>query len=127
VTSSRPGFRMPAGVGFAVDAALVLVFAAVGRVNHQEGNAVVGALATALPFLVGTVVGWALVRALSHRWPLDVGAGVSVTVATVVVGMLLRTLTGQGTAPAFVAVATVALAVLLVGWRAAVAWLTARR
>ena len=118
---------MPAGFGFAVDAALVMAFAAVGRASHQEGNAVVVALATAWPFLVGTVVGWALVRALSHRWPLDVGAGVSVTVATVVVGMLLRTQTGQGTAPAFVAVASVALAVLLVGWRAAVAWLTTRR
>jgi len=118
---------MPAGIGFAVDLALVLVFAAVGRASHDEGNAVVGTLATAWPFLVGAVVGWALVRALSHRWPLTVGAGISVAVATVVGGMLLRVLTGQGTAPAFVAVATVAVAVLLVGWRAAVAWLTARR
>ena len=75
----------------------------------------------------GAVVGWVLVRALSNRWPLTVGAGISVAVATVVGGMLLRVLTGQGTAPAFVAVATVAVAVLLVGWRAAVAWLTARR
>jgi Protein of unknown function (DUF3054) len=118
---------MPAGFGFASDAALVLGFAAVGRASPQEGNAVVGALATAWPFLVGTIVGWALVRALSHRWPLDVGPGLSVAVVTVVVGMLLRTMAGPGTAPAFVAVATVALAVLLVGWRAAVAWLTARR
>ena len=56
---------MPAGVGFVVDVAFVLVFAAVGRASHQEGNAVVGALATAWPFLVGTGVGWALVRATS--------------------------------------------------------------
>ena len=112
---------MPAGVGFVVDVAFVLVFAAVGRASHEEGNAVVGALATVWPFLVGTGVGWALVRAGSHRWPLTVGAGISVTVATVVVGMLLRALTDQGTAPSFVAVATVALAVLLVGWRAVVA------
>jgi hypothetical protein len=118
---------MPAGVGFALDVAFVLVFAAVGRASHEEGNAVVGALATAWPFLVGTVVGWALVRALSRRWPLAVGSGISVTVATVVVGMLLRAVTGQGTAPSFVAVATVALAVLLVGWRAIVAWVTPRR
>ena len=118
---------MPAGVGFAVDATFVLVFAAVGRASHQEGDAVAGTLATAWPFLLGAVVGWALVRALSRRWPLEVGAGISVTVATVVVGMLVRALTGQGTAPSFVGVATVALAVLLVGWRAAVAWLTKRR
>jgi hypothetical protein len=118
---------MPAGVGFAPDAAFVLVFAAVGRASHEEGSAVVGALATAWPFLVGTVVGWALVRTLSRRWPLDVGPGISVTVATVVVGMLLRALTGQGTAPSFVAVATVAVAVPLVGWRAVVTWVTPRR
>lgn len=118
---------MPAGVGFVVDVAFVLVFAAVGRASHQEGNAVAGALTTAWPFLVGAVVGWALVRVLSRRWPLTVGAGLSVTVATVVVGMLLRALTGQGTAPPFVAVATVTLAVLLVGWRAVVAWVATRR
>jgi len=118
---------MPAGVGFVVDVAFVLVFAAVGRASHQEGNAVVGALTTAWSFLVGAVVGWMLVRALSHRWPLTVGTGISVTIATVVVGMLLRALTGQGTAPSFVAVATVALAVLLVGWRAVVAWVVTRR
>jgi hypothetical protein len=35
--------------------------------------------------------------------------------------------TGQGTAPSFVGVATVALAVLLVGWRAVVARVTPRR
>ena len=118
---------MPAAVGFALDAASVLVFAAVGRANHNEPDAVVGALATAWPFLAGAVVGWAFVRAWSHWFPFDVGVGILVTVATFVVGMLLRVLTGQGTAPSFVAVATVALAVLLVGWRAVVAWVTPRR
>jgi hypothetical protein len=109
---------MPAGVAFAVDAVCVLVFAAAGRASHQEGSAVVGVLATAWPFLVGLAAGWALVRVLSHRWALEVGPGVSVVVGTVVVGMLLRAVTGQGTAPLFVLVATLVLAALLLGWRA---------
>jgi hypothetical protein len=42
-----------------------------------------------------------------------------VALVAVVVGMLLRRLTGAGTDPAFVAVATVVLGGSLVGWRAA--------
>jgi hypothetical protein len=118
---------MPAGVAFAVDAVFVVVFAAVGRASHgghlplageDQGSAVVGVLATAWPFLVGLAAGWALVRVLSHRWALEVGPGISVVAGTVVVGMLLRAVTGQGTAPSFVLVATLVLAALLLGWRA---------
>ncbi len=120
---------MPAGVAFVVDVAFVLVFAAVGRASHDrgslplagEGNAVLGVLATAWPFLVGLAVGWTLVRSLSHQWALDVGPAISVVVGTVVVGMLLRALSGQGTAPSFVLVATLVLAFLLLGWRAVAA------
>ena len=108
--------RRPGGA-FAVDAILVLVFAAVGRANHQEGNPVLGVPATAWPFLLGLAAGWALVRTLSHRWALEPGPGVTVVVATVVLGMLLRAATGQGTAPSFILVATLVLAVLLLGWR----------
>ncbi|MEP6651138.1 MAG: DUF3054 domain-containing protein [Lapillicoccus sp.] len=136
VPSRRLSSRLPAGVAMALDAAVVLAFAAVGRASHDWGhlphfvggppppagetNPVLGALVAAWPFLVGAGVGWVLVRTLSRRWPLDVGAGVSVAACTVVVGMLVRTVTGQGTAPTFVLVATVVLAALLLGWRALV-------
>ena len=43
-----------------LDAALVVVFAALGRASHAEENALVGALATAWPFLVGLGAGTAL-------------------------------------------------------------------
>ncbi len=112
---------MPAGVALALDAALVLVFAAVGRASHNEMNPMLGVLATAWPFLVGLGAGWAVVRLLSHRWALDVGPGVSVVVGTVVVGMLLWAVTGQGTAPSFLVVATLVLAAFLLGWRAVAA------
>ena len=89
----------------ALDAVLVLVFAALGRASHAEENAVLGALGTAWPFLVGLGLGWALVRWRSRHWPLTVGNGIAVWLCTLVGGMLLRAATGQGTAPSFVAVA----------------------
>ncbi len=100
------------------DAVLVLGFAAAGRSSHQESQPVVGALLTAWPFLVGASAGWALVRWRSGRWPQDVGAGVPVWAGAVLVGMLLRAATGQGTALAFVMVATAVLGGFLLGWRA---------
>ena len=54
-------------------------------------------------------------------WP----TGLIVWVATLVVGMLLRLVTGQGTAVAFIVVAMLTLAVLLLGWRA-IAWAAIR-
>lgn len=105
-----------------LDAALVVVFAALGRASHAEENALVGALATAWPFLVGLGAGWALVRWRSGRWPLTVGNGIPVWVCTLVVGMLLRAAAGQGTALSFILVAATVLAVFLIGSR----WLLAR-
>jgi hypothetical protein len=117
VVASTRASLMPAGVGLALDAAFVLVFAAVGRASHEEGNVLAGVWGTAWPFLVGLGMGWTAVRLRSHHWPLKVGPGISVVVGTVAVGMLLRALTGQGTAWSFVVVATLVLAVLLLGWR----------
>ncbi len=111
----RPRVGMP--VAAVADALLVLGFAAVGRASHDEAGALAGTLLTALPFLVGTVAGWALVRWRSKRWPLTFGTGIPVWAATVLVGMLLRALTGAGTAASFVLVAGAVLAVLLLGWR----------
>lgn len=43
--------------------------------------------------------------------------GVLVWLSTVAVGMVLRVLTGAGTAWSFIAVAMLATAILLLGWR----------
>ena len=112
--------RRPAGAALA-DLVLVILFAAVGRASHDEGNPVVGALSTAWPFVVGTAIGWLVVRMLRRSWPMAVGPGITVWFATLVFGMLLRQLTGQGTAASFVLVAAVVLALFLVGWRALLA------
>ena len=75
-----------------------------------------GTLDTLWPFLSGLAVGWIALRA--WRSPRRVvWTGIGVWLATVVVGMLLRVASGQGIATSFVIVATLALAVLLLGWR----------
>ncbi|GAB3882191.1 DUF3054 domain-containing protein [Terrabacter terrigena] len=112
-----PGWRRPAAA-LILDALLVVVFAALGRASHDEDNAVVGVLGTAWPFLVGTAVGWLVVRGTRRAWPVDVAPGVTVWFATVLVGMLLRRAVGSGTAASFVVVASVVLAAFLLGWRA---------
>ena len=99
------------------DVGCVLLFTALGRSSHHEGLGLAGWARTAWPFLAGLAVGWAVVRLLRWRWPVDVRGGVAVWLSTVVVGMVLRVVSGQGTAAAFVAVALVVLAFLLLGWR----------
>ncbi len=77
-------------------------------------------LATAWPFAVGAVVGWLVVRAWRRPvalWPSGVGAWLG----ALVVGMLLRSVVGEGTPMDFVAVAAVFLALFLLGWRLVVA------
>lgn len=107
-------------VALAADVALVVVFAAIGRASHDEAVDAIGISETAWPFLVGLAIGWIVVRGWRH--PLAVRpTGVSAWLAAVVVGMLLRFAVGAGTAPAFVIVASVTLALFLLGWRAVAA------
>lgn len=104
----------------AVDAACVITFTAVGRLNHGEGLTVGGIAETAWPFLVGAGAGWVLSR--GWRRPTAVApTGVTVWVCTVALAMLLRRLTSEGTALSFVVVATLVTGFLLIGWRAAAA------
>lgn len=102
-----------------LDVALVVAFAAIGRASH-DSDVLGGLWMTAWPFLVGLVGGWLITRA--WRRPLTViRTGIPVWLSTVVIGMLLRAVTGQGTAVAFIVVATLTLGLLLIGWRSVVA------
>ena len=128
------GARRPGGPAIAllIDAALVLLFAAIGRGSH--GESVLGGLAgTAWPFLLGLLVGWLAVLALGSAgrrhvdpWRL-VPAGLLIWAGVLVVGMLARVVAGQGTAPSFIVVAAVVLAVFLLGWRALARLVVRRR
>jgi hypothetical protein len=105
----------------ALDVVLVIVFCAIGRRSHDEANALTGLATTAWPFLTGLAVGWLATVAL-YRDKFDgfllVPTGIVVWLSTLVVGMLLRVVSGQGTAFSFVIVAGTVLAVFLLGWRA---------
>ena len=109
---------MPAAAALALDAVLVIVFATIGRASHDEGLTVAGIGDTAWPFLVGLIVGWLIATMIAKTYPLTVRTAWPMWVFTVLVGMLLRWLTGDGTAVAFMVVATLTLGVLLLGWRA---------
>jgi peptidoglycan/LPS O-acetylase OafA/YrhL len=97
------------------DVVLVIAFAAFGRSAHGEGLA--GIPLTAWPFLVGLACGWLAARA--WRSPLALApTGLLLWLSTVVIGMVLRQLTGQGTHWSFVIVTLVVTAVFLLGYRA---------
>jgi peptidoglycan/LPS O-acetylase OafA/YrhL len=120
-TQQRSSSRGRHGIAAAAlaDAALILVFAAIGRDAHQRGDVFTGVLLTAWPFLAGAALAWLSVRV--RRRPLSIPAGLVVWLGAVAGGMVLRAITGQTVVVAFVIVALVSLGVLLVGYRALLA------
>lgn len=107
---TKPSLARSVLTGLGVDAVVVIAFAAAGRSNHAEGLSILGIADTAWPFLIGlALAGWlGVVRgSLSVRtwWQQAIG----LALPTVAVGMILRLLTGDGAALAFVAVATLTL------------------
>ena len=108
--------RRTTALALLADLVCVVTFCTIGRRSHAEGLTVAGIAETSWPFLAGTAVGWLAARA--WRRPLSLApTGVLVWVCTVAVGMVLRTLSGQGVAVSFVVVASLATALLLLGWR----------
>ncbi|WP_411721284.1 DUF3054 domain-containing protein [Mycetocola sp.] len=108
-----------------IDLAATLVFVLVGRGTHDADATILGLFTTWWPFAAALAVGWlatvAWKRPFGILWP-----GVGIWLVTLVGGMLLRAASGQGTAVPFLIVATIALAVLLLGWRAAFAAVSRR-
>lgn len=124
MSSSR---RSPA-LALLLDIVLVVVFAAIGRATHDGdvlGPFGSGLATTAWPFVAALLIGWLVTRAW-RRPTAVVRTGLPVWAITVALGMVLRALSGQGVAVAFIIVATITLAVFLLGWRG-VARLAARR
>lgn len=102
-----------------VDLVLVVVFCVIGRLSHAEGvfGDMPGTLNTIWPFVVAALVAHAVLlarRARSER----LLPGLLVWMVAVVVGLLLRAVSGQGTALPFIIVAALTLALFLLGWRA---------
>lgn len=107
--------RLP--LALVLDAALVLVFVALGRQEHDDASEARNVLAIAAPFWIGLAAGWAAARVWRAPWAIR--TGLVIWPVVIVVGMLARRfLFDDGTAVAFVIVATLFLGACLVGWRA---------
>ncbi|MFG1790494.1 DUF3054 domain-containing protein [Nocardia sp. NPDC049149] len=118
-------------VPLVVDALLVILFCAIGRRSHDE-SVVAGLLHTLWPFAIGLAIGWLVAVAAASRVFGDAGrdarfdgtalwpTGILVWLGTLCGGMLLRVVSGQGTAASFILVAGAVLALFLLGWRAAI-------
>ncbi len=106
-----------------VDALLVIVFCAIGRRSHDEA-VLAGLLKTVWPFGIGLLVGWAVAVFIARGSRFDATAvwpsGLVIWACTLVGGMLLRAVSGQGVAVSFIIVAASVLALFLLGWRAAI-------
>jgi Protein of unknown function (DUF3054) len=102
---------------FVLDLLAVLVFVVIGRSVHDHGVNLAGVASTVWPFAVGLSVGWLVVIALG-RIGANLRDGVVIAVITVLIGMLLRAVVGQGVAFAFVLVALGFLSAFMLGWRA---------
>jgi hypothetical protein len=100
------------------DLCCVLLFVVIGRANHHAGGSIAGLANTAWPFLTGAVAGMLVMR-YRRRPTAVVPTGVGVWLCTVVIGMLLRVVSGQGAAVAFILVALAFLGLFQVGWRVA--------
>lgn len=113
---------------FAVDVVLVVVFCLLGRRSHDEAVVGIGLLRTFWPFGTGLVLGWVIAVAVASGregasaakrfdgrrvWP----TAVIIWLSTLIGGMLLRAVSGQGVAFSFFLVAASFLGLFLVGWR----------
>lgn len=118
-SAAKPTFRLVAAAAV-IDVAMLIIFAALGRVSHDSGHAILGTLRVAAPFIIAYLIVAAATRL--YRQPLSVARAAMTWLPMVVLGMLIRRFVfDRGTAPAFVIVAFVSTAVLLIGWRAMVA------
>jgi hypothetical protein len=87
-----------ARVAVVLDVCCVLIFVIIGRDSHAKGESLAGIASTSWPFASGP-------------------AGLLVWLCTVALGMIVRVISGQGTAVAFIAVALAFLGLFLLGWR----------
>jgi hypothetical protein len=100
----------------ALDICCVLLFVIIGRASHTDGEALSGIASTSWPFLAGLGIGWLVCRAWRRPGALF-PAGTGAWLCTVAFGMVLRVVSGQGTAVSFIIVALAFLGLFLLGWR----------
>ena len=108
-------------IALIVDLILVVLFTIVGHYTHSHNFDPEGLMTTAWPFVASLVLAWLLAAVWDRPIsPLATGTGVWAT--TVLVGLVLRGVTGAGGEPgtvpvSFMIVATSLNLITLVGWR----------
>lgn len=117
---------MPRLLAILLDIVCVFVFALVGRASHAEATDPAGVLRTAAPFLLATLMAWVYL-VLKNPTEVLLRQGLIVWGTALVLGMTFRVMLGDGVQVAFVVVAALALAVLLLGWRLLATLVTRRR
>lgn len=117
--SATAARRLPTPLVIVIDVVLVAVFCVIGRLSHAEGilGDIPGLLNTMWPFAAAVLVANGVAVLFRLRADRMLTGGV-VWAITVVGGLLLRAAAGQGTALPFIIVATLTLALFLIGWRA---------
>lgn len=105
------------------DLLIVLLFVAIGLIQHGDSLTTQNLFTVGWPFAVGALLGHLAIRswrAPFALWP----QGVFVWAITIAAAMMLRTLLGEGTDLSFVLVAAGVTGVLMLGWRALALFLT---
>ena len=117
--------KIPVWPAAVADALCVLVFSVVGIASHD--GSMINALGRVVwPFALAAAIGWVLTRAWrdpARTWP----TGVLIWFTTVLGGLALRGVSGQGLAWSFALVTALFLAITLLGWRGLVAALRRSR
>ncbi|KQO62956.1 DUF3054 domain-containing protein [Curtobacterium sp. Leaf261] len=122
MSTSTTAPRFPAWLAAVIDVVLLVVFALIGRLSHEEGLTAWTLWVTAYPFLAGWAIAWVTTGAWSRPLALWPTGGVA-WILTVFVGMVIRVASGQGVEDgnplplSFLIVATIVTGVFLLGWR----------
>ena len=121
----EPTPTLPPVRAFAVDVVAIVLFAVLGRRNHDKGSTITGVLVVAWPFLAGWTIAWFATRL--DRRPNAPVAALRALVVAIPIALLLRVATDRGIAPAFIVVAVVFLGLMLVGRRALLSLIAGQR
>jgi peptidoglycan/LPS O-acetylase OafA/YrhL len=108
-------------IALIVDLILVILFTIVGHYTHSHNFDPQGLMTTAWPFVASLVVAW-LLTAVWDRPIAPLATGTGVWAITVLLGLVLRGVTGAGgetgmVPVSFMIVATTLNLITLVGWR----------
>jgi hypothetical protein len=108
-------------IALVVDLVLVILFTIIGHYTHSNDLDPQGIVTTAWPFVAALVVAW-VVAAVWDRPLSPLASGTGIWAITVLLGLVIRGLTGAGGDPgqvpvSFMIVATTLNFITLVGWR----------